>query len=139
MQFLRRNSNRYSAFGRGRKKMLKWRKPKGRHNKMREGIKGHPVSVSVGYSTDRKDRGKINGKTPVIVFNVKDLEKVWKDNIAILGRVGKKKKLEIAKASKEKKIEFANFNVSKFLKLNEKKAIVKAETKIKETKTENKK
>jgi len=46
-RFLRRLTNRYLKLGKKRKKKQKWRKPKGRHNKMREKERGYPAVVSI--------------------------------------------------------------------------------------------
>lgn len=126
VKFLRRGWSRYSKLGKGRKKKKVWRKPTGRHNKMREQRKGSAAIVSIGYGSDKSSRGKLGEKNPVIIYNIKDLEKIKKDEIAIIGRVGKKKKIEIAKKSKEIKIEVYNMDPEKFLKLNTKKPETKA-------------
>lgn len=119
MKFLRRDSVRYSRLGKNKKKKQKWVSPKGRDNKMREKRKGYPAVVSIGYGTDRKQRGKINGKIPLIIKSLKDLDRVNKGDILLIGKLGKKKKLEIAKKAKEKKLEIANFNYKKLLKKTE--------------------
>ena len=77
--------------------------------------------MSVGYSTDKKTRGSVMKKTPVIIRNINDLKKVEKNQIAIIGNIGKKKKIEIVKKAQELKIEIYRLNIEKFLKLNEKK------------------
>lgn len=120
-KFLRRDVDRYSKFGNGRGKKAKWRKPKGRDNKMREKKKGYTAMVSIGYSTDKKERAKINSKDPVTIRNVQDLEKLTKNQIGVVQRVGKKTKLEIAKKAKELKVELKNLNADSYIKKNEKK------------------
>ncbi len=40
-KFLRRNWNKYKRIGKGNKKKQKWRKPRGRDNKMREKRRGY--------------------------------------------------------------------------------------------------
>ena len=132
-KFLRHTSHKYSKLGLRRKKKQIWRRPTGRDNKMREQRRGKPALVAIGYSTNKKERGKIDNKTPIIVKNVSQIEKIQKNQIAILGKVGKKNKIEIAKKAKELKIEIYKFNPEKFLKLNEK-VDKKAETKSKEEK-----
>jgi len=116
MKFLRRVWNRHSKLGKGRKKKQVWRKPKGRDNKMREKRRGVPVVVSIGYRKDKKLRGTIKNKKPVLVNNIKDLLSLKKNEIAIIGNVGKKRKIELAKKSKELKIQLQNLNVDKILK-----------------------
>ena len=95
-EFLRRTGSRFSKLGKGRKKKQKWRRPTGRDNKMREKRRGYPAVVKIGYKQDKKLSGAIDKKKPVMIMNAKDLEKIKKNEIGIIGRVGKKKKNEIA-------------------------------------------
>lgn len=125
MKFLRRTWKRYSKLGRGRKKKQVWRRPTGRDNKMREKRKGYPKVVSIGYKKSKK-----LGKNIVVVKNIKDLGSIKKNEIPIIGKVGKKKKIDILKKAKERKISIQNINTEKFLKKN---------LKIKEEKIEEKK
>lgn len=106
--FIRRDMKRYSKLGKNRKKLQKWNKPKGRDNKMRLKRKGYPATVSIGYSSPKEERGKINGKIPVLVHNTKDLDKVKSGNIAILARIGAKKKLDVIKMAQERNIKILN-------------------------------
>jgi len=129
VRFVRRIWNRYSKLGKRRKKKQVWRRPTGRDNKMREKRKGYPAIVSVGYQTEKKEKGKIQGKMPIVVNQLKDLEKVEKNNIIVLGKIGKKKKIEISKKAKEKGMEIYNLNVKRFLKKNETKAVKPRENK----------
>ena len=114
-KFLRRDSARYSKLGKKRKKKQVWRKPTGRDNKMRERIKGHPASVKIGYKTTKKTRGTIQDKMPKVIKNLSDLNVLQKNQIAIVGKIGKKKKIEVAKKAKEKGIVIFNLNIKKFL------------------------
>lgn len=106
-KFLRRSSDRYSKLGKRKKKKQIWRKPKGRDNKMREKRRGYPAVVKIGY----KNEGH---KTQIVIRNLKDLEKVKNQDLVIVGKVGKKKKIEIVKKAKEKGIKL-NLNIEKFL------------------------
>jgi large subunit ribosomal protein L32e len=115
-KFLRRDSKKYSKLGKKRKKKQIWRSPKGRDNKMREQIKGHPKTVSIGYGTNKNSRGKIKEQKPVLVKTIKELEKIKKNEIAIISNIGKKKKRELVEKAKEKGIKIHNINVEKFLK-----------------------
>ncbi len=119
-KFLRRTWNRYSKLGKRRKKKQVWRSPKGRDNKMREKRRGYPKVVSIGYRTSKKTRGKIREKIPFTINNLKDFEKIKKENIIIIGNVGKKKKIEIAKKAKKEGIEVQNLNLKKFLEKEKK-------------------
>jgi large subunit ribosomal protein L32e len=113
IKFLRRSHDRYSKIGKRRKKKLKWRRPTGRDNKMREKRRGYPAVVSIGY----KQSGV---KERIMIMNVKDLDKVGKEKTIILGKVGKKKQIEIVKKAEEKKIKIQNINTKKIIKKLEK-------------------
>lgn len=136
-KFLRRVWHRYSKLGKGRKKKQKWRRPTGRDNKMRESRKGKPATVSIGYkNSDRKEIFVVN--------NLKDLENINENQVIVIGKVGKKKKIEILKMAKQKKIEIWKTNLDKYLEKNEKpkkeeKKVEKKKEKSKETKKESKK
>jgi len=129
LKFLRRNWSKASRLGKGRKKKQIWRSPKGRHSKTRGERKGYPAIVKIGYKQEEQTRGLVEEKKPILVFNIKDLLKVEKGQIAILGNVGQKRKLELAKKAKEKGIQISNLNVEKALKKSEKKQKFKAEQK----------
>ncbi|MEX2017369.1 MAG: eL32 family ribosomal protein [Candidatus Pacearchaeota archaeon] len=118
MKFLRRNTDRHSKLGSNRKKKQKWRRPTGRHNKMRDKKRGYPAVVSVGYRESSKVRGNVRDMKPVYVMNVRDVEKIGKGEIGIVGKVGMKKKMEIAKKAEEAKVMLYNLNVKKFLEEN---------------------
>lgn len=112
-KFLRRTWSKYSKLGLRRKKKQVWRRPTGRDNKMREKRKGYPAVVSIGHK-------KAERKKQIVIYNIRELEKIGKTKEIIIGNVGKKKCLEIAKRAKEMKIKIRNLNVEKFLKEPEK-------------------
>ena len=114
MKFLRQDYMRHSKLGKNRKKLQKWRRPKGIHSKMRRQRKGYPVSPSVGYKRPKTERNKINGHMPILINNLNDLGKIKKDCIAVLsGNVGARKKIEIIKKAEEMKIKILNLGVKK--------------------------
>ncbi|NCO11528.1 50S ribosomal protein L32e [Candidatus Pacearchaeota archaeon CG_4_9_14_0_2_um_filter_39_13] len=113
MKFQRTDSMRFSKLGKNRKKKQKWRAAKGRDNKIREKRKGYPKAPSTGYKRPRKEAGKINGKMPVRVENIKELERVGKDSIVIIARVGAKKKIELLKRAEELKLPILNIGRKK--------------------------
>ena len=80
-RFLRTDSHKYSKLGVRRKKKQKYRKAKGIDNKIRLKMKGHLRNVSVGFRTEKMNRGSVHGLKPVLVYNVEDLinlkEKHW--------------------------------------------------------------
>jgi len=136
-KFLRRVSKQFSKLGRKRKKKQTWRRPTGRDNKMREKRNGRPAIVSVGFRTDKKAANKIRDKTPVMILNINDLNKITEGRIGIVGNVGTMKKIEIAQKAQEMKVLLHNVNPKIFLKKNK---IKKKEKKETEKKTkENKK
>ena len=115
-KFLRRNWSIYSKLGRKRRKKQVWKRPGGRDNKMREKRKGYPAIVGIGYKKNKKLANKIEGKTPVVINNINDLKKINDEKIALIGKVGKKKEIEILKKAKEMKIGIYRRNIEKFLK-----------------------
>lgn len=115
-KFVRRGWSRYSKLGLRRKKKQVWRRPTGRDNKMREKRGGYPIVVSIGYKKGEDERGKVDGKSIVMVNNLKDLQKMKKDEIAVIGKIGNKKRLEIAKKAKESNSPVLNLNINRLLK-----------------------
>ena len=136
--FLRRNTREYSKLGLRRKKLLKWRSPKGRDNKMRLREKGRPRTVEVGYKQDVKTRGKIDDKEIVFVQNVSDMEVLNKGSVVKLGRMGAKKRVELAKIAKEKDLKITNFSFGLFDK-SHKKRVEKIAKKKESKKVDSKK
>lgn len=114
MQFQRRGWYKHKRIGKGKKRMVGWRKPKGRDNKMRENRKGRPPIVSIGY------KNKKENKKRVMIYNLNDLENIKKGDVVILGKIGRKNKIEIAKKGQEKGIIFQNINLKKLLKAEKK-------------------
>lgn len=142
-KFLRRDWNRFSKLGKKKRKKQIWRRARGRDNKIREKRKGYPVKVMIGFKQKKDERNLIEKKKPILVNNLRDLEKVEKKNIVIIGKIGKKKKIEMIKKAKEKGILIYNVNIKKFLKdlkkEKEAKEKEKKELEAKKTKKEKKK
>ncbi len=115
-KFLRRISNRYSRLGKRRKKKLKWKRPTGRDNKMREKRKGYPKTVSIGYRKSKNLR-KEKMKNSILIMNARELDNLSKGQGVIVGKVGNKKRIEIIKKADEKGIMIGNFNTKKFLRI----------------------
>jgi len=110
-KFLRGKWRTYSKLGRGRKSKQKYRKAKGRHNKIREKLKGNPVQVAIGYKKQEKQKKEIK-----IIHSLKELEGLKKGEQVILSKVGRKSKLKIIEKAKEKGIIILNLNIKKFIK-----------------------
>ncbi len=90
---------------------LKWKRPRGKDNKMRLKLKGYPPLVSVSYSMPSDLRFlHPSGLVPVTVSSVKDLEKLdpSKHIVYISSTVGLKKRIELVKLAKEKGFKVAN-------------------------------
>lgn len=111
--FIRQDSHRFHKIGRKRKKLRKWRRPVGRDSKMRLKRKSYPASPTVGHRSPHFARGKLNGKTPALVHNLAELKSLNKNSVAILAKVGAKKKLEIIKYADENKIKLLNVKENK--------------------------
>lgn len=94
-----------------KRKKDSWRKPHGIHNKIRKRLKGKPAMVETGYGSPKEVKGLLpNGKKPVLIHNVKELENVNKEKeVAIIAStVGKRKRLEIIKRAQEIGVEVWN-------------------------------
>jgi ribosomal protein L32E len=114
-RFLRCKWRTYSKLGRGRKKIQKYRKAKGRSNKIRENNRGNPVPVVIGYKKHKKESGI---KT---IYNLNDLALLNTGDKVILSKVGQKKKLAIIEKAKEKDIKIINVNIKRLMAKIEKK------------------
>jgi len=89
----------------------KWRRPKGRHSKMRKQERGRGRIPKPGYGSPAALRGlDRQGFLPVRIFNPAELEKLnpEKEKAVIASTVGRKKRLEILKKAEEKGIAVAN-------------------------------
>lgn len=115
-RFVRKDWHKISSLGLRRKNKQVWRKPKGRHNKLREKKKSHGVWPSIGYRSPRIIRGTVKGIKPVIVHNEMELENLSKDNGIIIAHVGLKNKSKIVKKAVAKSIRILNLNTKEFLK-----------------------
>ena len=125
-KFKRTDAVKYSKLGVRRKKLQKYRKPRGRDNKLRLNMKGHTRKVKIGFRSPKSTRYKIKEKQPILVHNLQELKQIKESQIPILAKIGARKKKEIAEYAKEKKIEILNLKPEEFLK--------KLEEKIKQSK-----
>lgn len=107
-KFLRRNTLKFSKLGKNRKKIQRWKRAKGRDAKIRLKMKGYPSAPTVGYKSPRKESGKIKGKIPLLVHNIKELERAHKDSVIIIAKVGAKKKFDLIKKAEEMKLQIHN-------------------------------
>lgn len=120
------------------KKNPKWRRARGRHNKIRLKRKGYSSSPSVGYKRNKKEKGKIRGKKLIIICHKKDLEQADSEHIIRVGKVGLKNKLVILKTIKEKKINFEGDIEEKIKKIETKIKRLQEEKRMKRMKKKEK-
>ena len=117
-RFLRRDWNKKSKLGRKRKNKQVWRKPKGRHNKLRQKFKGKSKQPSIGYGSDRIIRGAIGGLKKVVINNIHELLQFGNNrnvSIMIAKNVGALKRMDIIKKALEMNINIANVDSEKFI------------------------
>lgn len=96
-----------------------WRRPRGMHNKMRLGKKGHRVRVDSGYRSpnDARYLHKSN-LIPILANNMKDLEKLDNSIHAVImsGKLGLKKKIQLIEKCNSLNIKILNLkDAAKFL------------------------
>lgn len=109
VEFHRQEWLRYKKFGDG-----PWRKPRGKHSKMREHLKKRPPVVDAGYRTPKSVRGlHPSGFREVLVFNEKDLNALdrTKEAARIGAKVGDRKKEELEELADELGIRILNRGV----------------------------
>ena len=108
-KFVRVDTYRHSRLGKGRKKLQRWRRPRGKHNKTRLKRFSYPIQPEIGFGSPKKNAGLVQNLIPVVINNISDLDKLSKENIAIISRtIGARKKIEILKKVSELKIKVAN-------------------------------
>lgn len=112
-RFVRRNTMKYSRLGRNRPKLQRWRAAVGRHSKIRKNRFGYTKSPRIGFKKSSEESGKIKGKIPMVVNNIKDFNNAKKENIIIISRrVGAKKKIEMIKKANDAGLQLLNVRVS---------------------------
>lgn len=107
-RFLRVDTCRFLRLGKKRRKLQKWRRARGKSNKIRLGRAGYSLMPKVGFKTQKNLAHKVEGLIPKLVNNMRELEALGKHNAAILARVGARKKLEMIKKADELKIKILN-------------------------------
>lgn len=94
-----------------RLRKVKWRKQRGSQSKIRRKLKGKRKMPSPGYGAPKNLRYlHPSGLKEVLVYNLKDLEKInpEKEAVRIAHTVGKKKRSEILKKAEEMKLKVLN-------------------------------
>ena len=121
----------------------KWRKPKGRQNKMRLKKKGYHKTVKIGYGSPAKIKHILkSGLKGILISSLKDIENInpKTEGIIISKKVGLKKKIEIIKKAKELSLKIINIkDPDLFIKENEEKLKTKKASKEKITKEKEEK
>ncbi len=108
-KFVRRSTWKFSRMGLRRPKLQRWRAAVGRHSKIRKNRFGYTKSPRIGFKVDKKESGKIKGKTPLLIRTMSDFNSANKDNILIIARViGAKKKIEFIKKAGELNLQILN-------------------------------
>ena len=133
-KFVRKEANKKARLGKGRKKLWKWRRQKGRHNKIRQKMKGYTGRPAIGYGSKKASRHLLNNLKPRLIFNENELSLVKKDEIAIIAHTSKKNKIKIAKKALKENIKMLNLDPKAFLDKFEKKKEKKTEEKKPEIK-----
>ncbi len=91
----------------------KWRKPTGRHSKIKHQFKGSRKMPACGYRSPVLVRGFTrDGYVPIIVHTMKDIEGVRAHHTVVIGStVGNRKRAQLLKNIIEKKLHFST-NIS---------------------------
>lgn len=104
-KFLRSETWKHKSF----KNDPKWRKPKGKDNKMRMKRSGKQPLVSVGYRGPKEVRGThASGLKEVMISNPGQIEGLENVIVRINASVGNKKKIEIVKKAVMSNLKIAN-------------------------------
>jgi ribosomal protein L32E len=114
-KFLRAGYWVYSKLGLRRNKKLKYRRSNGIDNKVRLRMKGHLRNVSIGFRNEKNQRHLLNGLSPKKVNNLSEMEKVSKEEIAVIGNIGNRKKMELMEYSLKHNVRVYNINPKKFV------------------------
>ena len=101
MKFLRTNTREYKRLG--RKKLRRWRNPRGRHNKIREHIRGKPAMPTIGFQKPKAKRIFYN-----VVKNLREIANSEKGSKVIIAHVGRKNREKLLAKAKEKGLEVLN-------------------------------
>jgi large subunit ribosomal protein L32e len=104
-KFIRAETVRHLKIGKKRRKLQKWRRPKGTHSKVRKQRFGYLASPSIGYKRPDSMRGLIKNKRPVHISNMKELSKINPHSAVVFSRViGARKRIQLLKIAQEKNI-----------------------------------
>ncbi|MFW6230486.1 MAG: 50S ribosomal protein L32e [Nanoarchaeota archaeon] len=102
---------RQDSHKKGRLSRTGYRKPRGRHSKMRLNLRGYVRQVSPGYGSPSEAKYKDpSGLIPFIVSTPAQLERIdpKTEGVIIASTVGVRKRIEIVSAAQEKKLTLLN-------------------------------
>lgn len=88
-----------------------WRRPRGRHSRIRLQVNGAPAKPKIGYRTDKRIRGlHPSGYEKVLVHNTDDLEEIDSETEAAMigSTVGGRKRAAIIEKAEEEDIKVLN-------------------------------
>ncbi len=114
-KFVRAGYWQYSKLGLRRNKKLKYRRANGIDNKVRLRMKGHLRNVSIGFRNEKTERFALNGLMPKKVNNLDGMKKMSKEEIAVIGNIGNRKKMELMEYALKHNIKVYNINPKKFV------------------------
>ena len=111
-KFVRRSTLKFSRMGGGRRKLQRWRNAVGRHSKIRKNRFGYTKSPRIGFKSNKKEYGKVKGKTPKLIRNMNDFQNLNKENILIIAKnIGARKRIEMIKKANELNLEILNVKI----------------------------
>lgn len=99
-KFIRRNWDKYSRLGLRRKKLQKWRRPRGIHSKMRKRRAGYPTRPEIGMKSPSKEIR--------LIGNLRELSGLKKGEEIVIRKIGRKLRQEIEKKAQELGVRILN-------------------------------
>jgi len=92
-----------------------WRKPKGLQNKKRLQLKNQGINVKPGYRTPNATRDKYKELEIITITSIESLKTIdKKTQAALIGKTGKRKKLEIIAEAEKLGITIVNLNTETY-------------------------
>lgn len=96
IKFLRSETVRFLRLGKKRRKLQKWRRPRGRHSKIRKKRVSYPLQPSIGFKQQSR------GETKIVINSMREMMKLGKGTKAIISRrIGAKTRIEMLKKASE--------------------------------------
>lgn len=104
-RFTRSETVRHIKLGKRSKKLQKWRRPRGTHNKIRKRRVHYPLMPLIGYKRTESVRGFVKGKRPIHISNMKELQRVAPHSLVIFSRsLGARSRITLLKHAHEHSI-----------------------------------